>query len=76
MGTTTTNVLTAGTIADGTAIATYTAAVATLTNAAGTVVIDALTVGTSASDIILNSTTITTGDVVRITSLTITLPLS
>jgi hypothetical protein len=76
MGTVTTNVLTANTISDGTAVATYTAAVCELHNAAGTGIITGLTVGTSGTNIILNSTTITTGDVIRITALTITLPVS
>jgi len=73
-----TGVGTAHTIADGTAVASYTAAVAEITDGAGSPadVITGLVVGAGSGDISLNSTTITSGDVVRITSMTITQPAS
>jgi hypothetical protein len=53
----------------GTATGTGTAAAARIKDGGGsTIVISGLTVGTSASDIILNSTSITTGQTVTITS--------
>jgi hypothetical protein len=51
---------------------TGTAAVARIKEGGGTTVADGLTVGTSATDIILNSTSITTGQQVSITAGTIT----
>jgi hypothetical protein len=54
------------------ATGTGTAAVARIKEGGGTVVADGLTVGTSATDIILNSTSITTGQQVSITAGTIT----
>ena len=54
------------------ASATGTAAKAELRNNAGTMICDSLTVGTSATDIILNSTSITSGQAVTITAGTIT----
>jgi hypothetical protein len=54
------------------ASATGTAAKAEIRNTGGTVVIDSLTVGTSASDIIVNSTSFTSGQQVSITAGTIT----
>lgn len=54
------------------ASATGTAALAELRNNAGTTIASGLTVGTSATDIILNSTSITSGQTVTITSGTIT----
>ena len=50
------------------ATGTGTAAVARIKEGGGTVVADALTVGTSAADIILNSVSITTGQQVSISS--------
>jgi len=55
-----------------TASASGTAALAEFRNNAGTTVISGLTVGTSGSDINLNSTSITSGQTVTITSGTIT----
>jgi hypothetical protein len=55
-----------------TASATGTAAKAEFRNNAGTTVISGLTVGTSAADIILGTTSITSGGTVTITSGTIT----
>lgn len=55
-----------------TASASGTAAKAEFRNNAGTVIVGGLTVGTSASDIILGTTTITSGGTVSITSGTIT----
>jgi len=55
-----------------TASATGTAALAEFRNNAGTTVISGLTVGTSGSDINLNSTSITSGQTVTITAGTLT----
>ena len=55
-----------------TASATGTAALAEFRNNAGTTVVSGLTVGTSATDIILNSTSITSGQTVTVSSGTIT----
>jgi hypothetical protein len=54
------------------AAATGTASVARIKEGGGTVIADGLTVGTSAADVILNSTSITTGQQVSISSGTIT----
>jgi hypothetical protein len=54
------------------ASATGTAALAEFRNNAGTTVVSGLTVGTSASDIILNSVSITSGQTVTVTAGTIT----
>lgn len=54
------------------ASATGTAAKAELRNNAGTTVVSGLTVGTSATDVILTSTSVTSGQTVTITSGTIT----
>jgi len=54
------------------ASATGTAALAELRNNAGTVIVGGLTVGTSATDVILNSTSITSGQSVSVTAATIT----
>jgi hypothetical protein len=54
------------------ATGTGTAAVARIKEGGGTTVADGLTVGTSATDIILNSTSITTGQQVSISAGTIT----
>lgn len=48
------------------------AAVARLKDAAGTVKVSGLTVGTSAADVIVNSTTITNGQTQTVTAATIT----
>lgn len=56
----------------GVASATNTAAAARIKDGGGTVIVSGLTVGTSASDIILNSTSITNGQTVTITAGTIT----
>ena len=55
-----------------TASATGTAALAEFRNNAGTVIVSGLTVGTSATDIIINSTAISSGQTVQVTSGTIT----
>ncbi len=55
-----------------TASATGTAALAELRNAAGTVIASNLSVGTSSTDIIINSTVISSGQSVTLTSGTIT----
>jgi hypothetical protein len=54
------------------ASATGTAALAEFRNNAGTTVVSGLTVGTSATDIILNSTSITSGQTITVNSGTIT----
>jgi hypothetical protein len=55
-----------------TASATGTAALAELRNNAGTVIVSGLTVGTSATDIIISTTSITSGQTVQLTSGVIT----
>ena len=62
----------AGVPISGTAAATGTAAIARLKDSNGNIIISGLTVGTTASDIIVNSTTINTGDPLIMTSGTIT----
>lgn len=59
-------------LSDTSADATGTAAVARITDGAGTTIVDSLTVGTSATDIVLNSTSLTAGQTVTITAGTIT----
>ena len=54
------------------ATGTGTAALARIKDGGGTVIADGLTVGTSATDVILNSTSITSGQQVSITAGTIT----
>ena len=66
-------VLTLNPITNGTAIAAGTAATASIYQAGGTVlVLSGLTVGTSGSNINLSSTTISTSDVIVVSSATIT----
>ena len=62
----------AGAPKSGVAGATGTAAVARIKDGGGTVKVNNLTVGTSASDINLNSTSITSGQTVSLTAGTIT----
>ena len=62
----------AGVPLSATASASGTAAKAEIRNNAGTVIVSGLSVGTSGSDINLNSTTVTNGQTVTITSGTIT----
>ena len=57
-----------------TASATGTAALAELRNNAGTVIVGGLTVGTSGTNVIISSTSITSGQTVQVTSGTITHP--
>jgi hypothetical protein len=71
-----TGVATAAAIANGTAVATNTAAEAKMTNGADTDIITGLVVGAGSGDINLNSVSITSGDVVSITSMTVTMPAS
>lgn len=59
-------------ISDASADATGTAANAIITDSADTTVISGLTVGTSGTDVILDSTSITTGQTVTVTVGTIT----
>ena len=54
------------------ASATGTAAAAQIKNNAGTVIVDGLTVGTSATDITINTTSISSGQTVNLTGATIT----
>jgi len=69
-----TGVATAFTMVDGTCVASGTAAAAEIYPSTGTAVITGLTVGTSGSDINLTNTTIATGDIVGISSFTVTMP--
>jgi hypothetical protein len=71
-----TGVATAAAISDGTATGTGTAAEARIRDFAAADIITALTVGTSGSNINLSSVSISTSDVVSITSGTITMPAS
>lgn len=57
---------------DSSADASGTAAAARIKDSSGNIVISGLTVGTSAADIILSSTSITAGQVVPMTSATLT----
>jgi len=75
-GDATTGVATAGTIVNGTATDTGTAAVATITDSDDTDVITGLVVGAGSGDVSLNSVSITTADVISITSMTVTMPAS
>lgn len=69
------NVLTiSGLPKSATASATGTAALAELRRSDDTVIVSGLTVGTSATDIIISSTTITSGQTVQVTAGTITHP--
>lgn len=65
-------VLTLNPIADATAVGTGAAAVARLLTSGATMLIEGLTVGLVATDVILDETAITTGDTVSITSATTT----
>lgn len=69
---TTNAVATAATVAPGVAVATGTAAWFRCSDASGNAVMDG-TVGTSAADLILSSTTITTGDTIAASAWTVTL---
>lgn len=71
-GTVTADVLTLTMPHSGVASATGTAAIARIKESAGTVIVQGLTVGTSATDIILTSLAITSGDTVTLTAATIT----
>ncbi len=71
-GTSTSGVLTLGSITSGTAVATGTAGWARVATSGGTTICDLTSVGTSGSDINLNTVSITTGGTVSITSGTIT----
>jgi hypothetical protein len=62
----------AGAPKSGVATATGTAAAARIKDSAGTVQVSGLTVGTSGTDIVLNSTSITSGQTVTLTSAVIT----
>lgn len=72
-GTVSSGVLTlSGVPLQATATGTGTAALAEFRNNAGTTIVSGLTVGTSGTDIIINSTSISTGQAVQVTSGTIT----
>lgn len=71
-----TGVATASAITNGTAGDTGTAAKASMLDSDATVVISGLVVGAGSGDVNLNSVSITTGDVVSITSMTVTQPAS
>lgn len=70
-GTVSNGVLTFNTITDGTAVATGTAGYARVVTSANAAVLD-LDVGTSATSVILNTTSIVTGGPVQISSASIT----
>lgn len=63
----------AGTPLSGTAVASGTAAWFRMANGSGTTIMDG-TVGTSSSDIIVNTTTIASGNTVTVSSGTVTMP--
>jgi hypothetical protein len=65
-------VLTFNAITSATATSSATAICATLTTSGGTVVVDGLSVGTSATNIVLNSNVISSGQTVSVTSATLT----
>lgn len=65
-------VLTFSSITSATATSSATAICATMTTSGGTVVVDGLTVGTSATNIVLNSNVISSGQTVSVTSATLT----
>ena len=69
-------VATAAAISDGTAGNTGTAAEASIRDRDNTDVITGLTVGTGSEDVVLNTTSITSGDTVAYSSGTITMPAS
>lgn len=71
-----TGVATANAISDGTAVATGTAAEANIVDRDAASIITGLTVATSAANVNLSSTGISTNDVVSITSGTVTMPAS
>ena len=62
----------AGVPKSGTATAAGTAAAARIKDGGGNVIVSGLTVGTSGTDIVLNSTTVAVGQQVTLTSATIT----
>lgn len=65
-------VLTFSTITSATATSSATAICATLTTSGGTVVVDGLSVGIAATNIVLNSNIISSGQTVSVTSATLT----
>lgn len=71
-----TGVATANAITNGTAVATGTAAVGKITDSNDTDIITGLVVAAGSGDISLNSTSITTDDVISISSMSITMPAS
>lgn len=71
-GTVSGGVITLGSVTAGTAVATGTAGYARLATSGATTICDLTSIGTSGSDINLNSTSITSGGTVSITSGTIT----
>ena len=71
-----TGVATAAAIDDGTATGTGTAAEARIRDSDANDIITGLTVGTGSEDVVLNTTSITTGDTVAYSAGTITMPAS
>lgn len=65
-------VLTFNTITSATATSSATAICATLTTSGGTVVVDGLTVGTSATNVVLGSNVISSGQTISVTAATLT----
>lgn len=75
-GGTATGIATANVIDDGTATGTGTAAEARIRDSDDTDIITGLTVGTSATDVVISSTSIATNDIVSYSSMTVTQPAS
>jgi hypothetical protein len=65
-------VLTFSAITSATATSSATAICATVTTSGGTVVVDGLSVGTSGTNIVLNSNVISSGQTVAVTAMTLT----
>lgn len=65
-------VLTFNAITSASATSSATAICSTITTSAGTVVVDGLTVGTSGTNVVLNSNVISSGQTVSVTSATLT----
>ena len=69
-------VATANTIADGISSNTGTAAEAKIVDKDGNDVITGLTVGLSGTDLVISQTNVTSGDTIKYTGLTVTMPAS
>lgn len=71
-GTSSSGVLTLGTVTSGTAVASGTAGYARIATSGGTAICDLTSIGTSGADLNLNTTTISSGGTVSVTSGTLT----